>query len=68
MGEFLKKDNKLIWRFGGEKLVLEPWGENSIRVRARMMHDIADTNFALLPVKCRKADIDIQENTASLVA
>ena len=43
------KQNKLVWMNNGEKIVVEAWGENSLRVRARRSPDILDTDFALLP-------------------
>ncbi|WP_376770462.1 hypothetical protein [Clostridium lacusfryxellense] len=37
MGIFTRNENKLMWKFNGEKLVIEPWGENSFRVRSTVM-------------------------------
>ena len=42
-----------------EKLVIEPWGRNSFRVRSRMMGEIMDTDFALLPSEQVDAQIEI---------
>ncbi|WP_369375572.1 TIM-barrel domain-containing protein [Promicromonospora sp. Populi] len=39
----------MIWRGGGETLVVEPWGRDSVRVRASLMGDVEDTDWALLP-------------------
>ncbi len=41
--------NKLIWTNNGERIVVEAWGENSLRVRARQSPEILNTDFALLP-------------------
>ncbi|MEO3755393.1 TIM-barrel domain-containing protein [Streptomyces sp. B6B3] len=41
--------DRLIWRGGGETLVVEPWGRHSLRVRATRSADVSDTDFALLP-------------------
>ena len=57
MGLFSQETNKLIWINNGEKLVIEPWGKNSLRVRAAMMRDILDTDFALLPAEECHAEI-----------
>ncbi|WP_232531831.1 glycoside hydrolase family 31 protein [Microbacterium halophytorum] len=40
---------RLIWRGGGETLVVEPWGRDSVRVRAALMREIDDDDWALLP-------------------
>ena len=50
MGRISRANNKLIWTFNGEKMVIEPWGKNSLRVRSTMMGDIQETDYALLPI------------------
>ncbi|WP_277212161.1 glycoside hydrolase family 31 protein [Isoptericola croceus] len=40
---------RLVWRGGGEVLVVEPWGRDSVRVRATVMGEVEDTDWALLP-------------------
>lgn len=40
---------RLVWRGGGETLVVEPWGTNGARVRATIMGDVVDSEHALLP-------------------
>ena len=49
MRYFEQENQKLIMRNKGETLVIEPWGEDSLRVRSVLMGDILDTEFALLP-------------------
>ena len=66
MGIFSQELDKLIWINHGEKLVIEPWGKNSLRVRAVMMRDIIDTDFALLPQEKCDVEIKIDENEASI--
>ena len=34
---FEQHGQQLVWRNHGETLVVEPWGEDSIRVRAALM-------------------------------
>lgn len=41
--------HRLIWRGGGETLVVEPWGHDSVRVRAALMREVEDADWALLP-------------------
>lgn len=52
----------MIWQGNGETLCLEPWGEDSLRVRSAMMGDILDTDFALLEVGEREVEITIGDN------
>lgn len=47
---------RLIWRDGGETLVVEPWGRDSVRVRACLMGEIEDTDHALLEPAAGSAD------------
>ncbi|HEX2945966.1 MAG TPA: TIM-barrel domain-containing protein [Clostridia bacterium] len=58
--------NKLVWSYNGERLVIEPWSGNSLRVRSVMMGEILDTDFALLPADYCDAQIEIREKTASI--
>ena len=51
MRYFEQSGNELIWRNRGETLVLTPWGEDSLRVRATLQADVTDTRFALLDPK-----------------
>ena len=39
---------QVIWRNHGETVVVEPWGPDSLRVRAVLMGDVRDDRFALL--------------------
>ena len=51
MEHFTQCGDALCWRGNGELLQIEPWGENSFRVRSRMMGDLLDWDYALLPEK-----------------
>ena len=44
-----REGNKLVHRWDGETLVVEPWGNNSLRVRSAVMREPEDTDYALLP-------------------
>ena len=58
------EEGKLIFENNGETLQIEAWGENSLRVRSRMMGEIIDTDYALLPNSSDvKAKIEIDEET-----
>jgi alpha-D-xyloside xylohydrolase len=63
------EEGKLIFENNGETLQIEAWGENNLRVRSRMMGEIIDTDYALLPnssyVKA-KIEIDKETQTATI--
>jgi alpha-D-xyloside xylohydrolase len=58
--------NSITWRGNGETLRVEAWGANSLRVRARMMGDILDTDYALLPAPERQVDSELDGDAAVL--
>ena len=43
------ENGRLIRQMAGELLVLEPWGENSLRVRATFNAELPTDDWALLP-------------------
>ena len=49
MNTMHREGNSLIYENDGERLQIEPWGKNSLRVRSVMQGKILDTDFALLP-------------------
>ena len=65
---FAKDWNRLIYRYNTEKLIVEPWGENSVRVRSAKNADMSgsDEDWALLPPKIIEPEITISDNSASL--
>lgn len=50
-GLFMLKtvSNKLLWEYDGEKMQIEPWGENSLRVRVTRLKEFTGELGALLP-------------------
>ena len=59
---YIREDQEaIIFENDGETLRIEPWGENSLRVRAVMMGDIKDTDYALLPPPYKPAKIIIKD-------
>lgn len=62
-----KEANRLVYRCDAETLWIEPWGKNSLRVRASKKNHIKEElQWALLdPVPCN-AEIKIEENTAEI--
>ena len=66
MSMFEQKGNALIARYNGEIVQVEPWGENSLRVRAVKMGSILDTDYALLPPAPSTPVIHVEENGATI--
>lgn len=54
-----REGNRLVYRWDGETLVVEPWGNNSFRVRSAIMGDPEDTDYALLPPAQTEVFLDI---------
>ena len=67
MNYFEQRGQELIWRNRNETLSIMPWGADSLRVRAALVGDVADTRFALLePEPSEDVSIEIHEETASI--
>lgn len=69
MNVFTADNGKLIFENNGETLQIEAWGGNSLRIRSRMMGEILDTDYALLPISDDvevKVEIDHETRTASI--
>ena len=49
-------------RYDGQRLRIDPWGRDSLRVREVPMGEILDTDFALLPPVETSAEITIGED------
>ena len=67
MRYFEQEDQRLIWRNKGETLVIEPWGEDSLRVRAALQADVTDTRYALLEPTPAEPEISIEDEQASII-
>ncbi|MDR2303104.1 MAG: glycoside hydrolase family 31 protein [Treponema sp.] len=75
---FVKEQNGLMYRYDAEKLVIEPWGENSLRVRSTRLAEMPGCaekagldsgntdDWALLPQKSCNTDIKISDEGASI--
>jgi alpha-D-xyloside xylohydrolase len=66
MALFLKGQNKLVYRYDAEKLWIESWGENSLRIRSTKLAEMPGNDWALLPPVPSPAVIDIREDRASI--
>jgi len=57
---FSRKEDQLIWQYENQKIVVEPWNNNSLRVRAFLQGaGEANAYSALLPVN-QKTDVQIE--------
>ena len=67
MSNFFSIDgNRLVRRYDSEKLWIEPWGENSLRVRAANDATVRLEDWALLPQEALTVKIEINGDTASI--
>lgn len=63
---FKREDYRLIFQYDAEKLWIEPWGENSLRVRATKNAQMPDEDWALLPPSQSKSSITLGEDYAEI--
>lgn len=62
-GYFEQKGDALCYRYQAERLMIEPWGENSLRVRAVKSAEMPAEDWALLPpAKACQPQIVVRED------
>lgn len=66
MGFFTLDGDRLIRKYESETLWIEPWGRDSLRVRATHRSAMSDEDWALLQPDSCKADVEIGDTTATL--
>ncbi len=66
MAVFTKYEDKLVYHYDAEEVWLEPWGSNSLRVRAYKMAEMPAEDWALLKQKPCTPDIVIDESQAQI--
>ncbi len=59
MDFFQKEENRLLFRYNGECVMVMPWGEDALRVRSSLLSDIADGSIALKPQEFSLETMDI---------
>lgn len=64
MNPFSTSNHTLTWRSGYETLIIQPWGTDSLRVRATRNPELTSQDWALLPPTDTHPIIELQENTA----
>ena len=65
MSELIAEQRRILWHFDRQTLVVEPWGKNSLRVRATCLPPIKDECWALLPDPAR-TPVSITEGPETL--
>lgn len=56
----------VTWRGNGETLCVQAWGPDGLRVRARMMGELLDTDFALLPQPPASPVVRVEGDVATI--
>lgn len=64
---FRAEENKLVYHYDAEELWIEPWGENSFRVRSSKMAQMPSEDWALLPPVNCKAEIQLYEDGSASI-
>lgn len=66
-GYFERKGDALCYRYDAERLILEPWGDNSLRVRASKLAEMPEEDWALLPApESKSVEIRISDMSAEI--
>ena len=64
----LRQENtRLIYQYDAEKLWIEPWGPNALRVRATKAASMPEQDWALLPGKASDSRIVMKEDGAEII-
>jgi len=67
IGYFEERNGALHYRYDAERVIIEPWGTNSLRVRASKMPEMPSELWALEEQLENKAQIVIHEYSAEIV-
>lgn len=63
---FYEKDGKLVFHYDAEEVWIEPWGDNSLRIRATQEPQMRAENWALEEPEKRACDIQIENGFATI--
>ena len=58
--------NKLVYRYDAETLLIEPWGDDAVRIRAKKCAGFPENNWALTESVTAAADTEETEDGATL--
>jgi len=62
----IKNDNSLTYKYDDLKMIIEPWGSNSFRIRAWKQSEMPTSDWALQKVEDIEAQINISGSYASI--
>ncbi|QHQ59943.1 family 31 glucosidase [Anaerocolumna sedimenticola] len=65
-GYFKDQGGSLYYRYDAEEVMIEPWGDNSLRVRASKMPGMPAEDWALIPQEDNNAVVTIEKYQASI--
>jgi alpha-D-xyloside xylohydrolase len=60
-------DGRIVYTYDAEQVWIEPWGRNSVRIRATKMSSMPSENWALLELPKEEVDINITKDSATLI-
>lgn len=60
-----EENNKLVYRYDAEKVILEAWGDNALRIRATKCPDFPENDWAICN-KLEVTDVVIDTETGSI--
>ena len=63
---FYQEGNALVYQYDSETLRIEPWGENSLRVRASKVGPMPQRDWALTQAVSHSAQVTVGEREASI--
>lgn len=66
MSRFEKNGGRLVYRFDGEQVWIEPWGTDALRVRAARGPQMPDYDWALLEPGEQMGKISLGEDGAQI--
>ncbi len=61
-----QEENALVYRYDGEEVRIEPWGENSLRVRACKVHPMPERPWALTEPVSHQAQVTLEEGRGEI--
>ena len=67
MSIFREENKTLIWEKKHETIMIQPWGKDSLRVRATLSPEIRDTAWALIDPVASKPRIEISNDSAFIL-
>ncbi|GEA31263.1 glycoside hydrolase family 31 protein [Clostridium diolis] len=67
LGYFEEKDGALCYRYDAERLIIMPWGPNSLRIKSTKEPDMPMEDWALIEPKPSNAKISIENYSAKIV-